>query len=132
MLQLPEWDPSLSVGNLEIDEQHKKLIDICHQTVAYLANSSPDAEQFHKFLNDFVDFTRIHFKTEERLLARNGCPTLDEHRAEHNTYLEMLTELLFEGTRQHLDNLGLANIMTSWVGTHLVSTDLPAKEYMRE
>lgn len=62
----PAWTPSLSVGNVGIDEQHKKLLLLAQQVVQLInAPLSANAQQLHGLMNDIVDLAWKTVATEE-------------------------------------------------------------------
>lgn len=126
------WSESLSVGNPIIDQQHKKLIQICHDGVQHFRSKDTNPEAAHQCLNDFVAFLREHFDSEEAALRRSHCPSdiYVQHRAEHLKYLEALTEILVDGLWQSLDGERLSELMVGWVVYHLTTFDLPSKAFM--
>lgn len=131
MPALPSWDPSHSVGNPELDRQHQRLLELAAQAIELAESGSPMRETFHRVLNDITDMAFQHFAAEEDLLARNGCPTLAEHKAEHDAYLEQLTRVLYQGSTGVDDRLALAQLMREFTSHHLRETDLETKPYMR-
>ena len=131
MPALPSWDPSQSVGNPELDRQHQRLLELAAQAIQLAESGSPMRETFHRVLNDITDMAFQHFAAEEDLLARNGCPTLAEHKAEHDAYLEQLTRVLYQGSTGVDDRLALAQLMREFTSHHLRETDLETKPYMR-
>jgi hemerythrin len=126
-----DWEPSLSVGNPEIDRQHMRLLALGRQAAELLEREQFSSELFHMLLNDITDAAFQHFAEEEELLARNHCPTLQAHKAEHEKYLEQLTRVLYAGAIGEMDRAGLAQVLRDWMAHHLRATDLPAKAYMR-
>ena len=132
MQSIPAWDPSLSVGNVEIDEQHKKLLLLAQQVVQLLNAPFPaSTQQFHSLLNDVVDLVWKNVATEEKLLARNGYPDLAAHIAEHEAYLESIAEILYRTTQWNVDIAALAQILTEYTNHHLLETDPQSKEFMK-
>jgi hemerythrin len=130
-LSIPDWSPELSVGNPQIDAQHRQLVVLGQQAMELLDAPQAGAVRFHQLLNDITDAVRRHFETEEAVLRSNNCPQLDAHRALHDQYLERLTELLFEGTNGDFDRMGLARLIHQLVAEHVVREDLPLKAYMQ-
>ena len=131
MSALPSWGPNLSVGNPELDRQHKKMLELARQTIELVESGSELRETFHRVLNDITDLAFQHFAAEEEVLARNGCPTLHEHKAEHDAYLEQLTRVLYQGSTGVDDRLALAQLMRDFTEHHLRETDLESKPYLR-
>ncbi len=76
------WDESLSVGVAEIDEQHRRLfalVDALHELCA--AACSPGA--LMAAVEEFCDYTRHHFATEERYMDAYEYRGMDAHIQEH-------------------------------------------------
>lgn len=128
---IPAWEPALSVGNPELDRQHRRLLELARQAVEIAESGSDLRETFHRILNDITDLAFQHFAAEEEVLARNACPTFPEHKAEHDAYLEQLTRVLYQGTTGVDDRLALARLMRDFTSHHLRETDIESKSYMR-
>jgi len=77
-----EWDDSLSVGMDLIDEQHKMLIE-------KLKDLSDDLRKGHeqdkilKTLGFMIDYTDFHFTAEEKVMAENDYPELEDQQQQH-------------------------------------------------
>ena len=65
------WDPSLAVGNAEIDGQHQELFRRVDQLLRALQLGSVNAEveRVMAFVGDYV---HLHFRSEEALMQRSG------------------------------------------------------------
>jgi hemerythrin len=121
----------MSVGNPELDRQHRKLHELARQAIELVEGDCDLRENFHRILNDITDLAFQHFAAEEETLARNGCPTLREHKAEHDDYLEQLTRVLYRGSTGDEDRQALAQLMRDFTEHHLRETDLESKAYLR-
>ncbi len=122
------WSDELSVGNKQLDSQHQKLIEVCNRASACAESGSPE---FHAILNDFAALVDEHFEAEEILLEKNGCPTLEAHKASHDMHRERIVELLLSGSSGHVDERRLAQVATAWLLEHMTEVDLPARAYMK-
>jgi hemerythrin len=133
MLELLTWSDALSVGNDRIDRQHKALISLCNKAARFDKAGIPSAnEEFHSVLNDLAVLADLHFIAEEELLEINHSPFLVEHRADHETSRERLTELLVKGTTGHLDVDGMIQLVSRWVSHHKPNMDMRDSAYMKE
>ena len=130
MPELSTWDPGQSVGNPELDRQHQRLLELAVQAIQLAESGSPMRETFHRVLNDITDMAFQHFAAEEDLMARNGCPTLAAHKAEHDAYLEQLTRVLYQGSTGVDDRRALAQLMREFTSHHLRETDLETRRYL--
>ena len=134
METLPDWDPSLSVGNAELDEQHRLLLAL-NQRAADLLNDRAGnhiRREFRHLLNQIIDLAEVHFAAEERILALNGCPTLAEHKAEHYQFIELLAELIHQSMLKDLKSKRIAKLLSDYIDHHLRETDMGCREYMRD
>lgn len=132
MVKVPIWSAALGVGNHTIDEQHRRILEHCRKLVDHCASGSGLTAQLHATLNDFTESLLQHFQSEEQTLARNGCPHLAQHKAEHDALCERLTDLLFQATRGELNPQDWVQVALHWSNHHLHDFDLHARAYLHE
>lgn len=66
-----EWQPSYSVGNQVLDDQHKNLLSLCKKAILCMSENSPEnVELFHDILGELSNYVRTHFNTEEALMKQ--------------------------------------------------------------
>lgn len=75
------WSPALSVGNHDIDEQHRCIIDMANK-FAHLNNV--DDLAIYSLLDAALFYTLDHFRFEESLLRDSGYPQLEAHKFAHD------------------------------------------------
>jgi len=76
------WRKQMSVGNTLIDDEHRYLI--CLINTIELATRTDDAHDIlATTLDQLVEYTQIHFDTEEQIQAKIKYPGLEEHKKEH-------------------------------------------------
>lgn len=89
-----EWTPELSVGVMEIDEQHRELFVRINRLMEALDDRTAAAEV--RTLFSFLDSYIIeHFGTEARYMdeyARYGYPDAEHHKAEHAAFIRDFAE----------------------------------------
>lgn len=73
-----------------MDDQHGILMDTINELRLALIRSG-GREQVGEILDRLIEFTRMHFWSEEKLMEKSGFPGLATHRAEHQ---RMLAEML--------------------------------------
>ncbi|MGO9325046.1 MAG: bacteriohemerythrin [Terracidiphilus sp.] len=89
-MTLLTWNHACSVGVRAMDDQHGILMDAINDLrLALLRGCSH--EKTCELLDQFIEFARMHFWSEERLMERAGFSGLAEHRAAHH---QMLAEIL--------------------------------------
>ena len=111
------WSEKYVIGNKDIDDQHKVLIEL-----ANILSSAVDEGQETAILWDSFDalllYVRKHFSEEETLFEELGCIQLAAHREEHGQ-LEDELRLLWNNERHGLiDDAGRQ--LEQWVEQRLV------------
>ena len=87
MTNLIQWGDHLSVGNREIDAQHKAIFDLggrIHEN--WRGGAAVDA--LRPLVDKLANLLPAHFSYEERRLAEIGYDDLDHHEAEHRSMLK--------------------------------------------
>jgi hemerythrin len=87
------WRDEYNVNVEEIDNQHRKILELVnslHAAVETRANK----DDLKDLLVELVEFTRIHFSTEEQLMKKYDYPDLARHHTEHRLLLRYLVDLV--------------------------------------
>jgi hemerythrin len=74
-----------------MDDQHGILMDTMNELRLAMVRGS-GREQVSELLDRLIEFTRMHFWSEEQLMEQTGYPGLAEHRAEHHTMLAQILQ----------------------------------------
>jgi len=84
------WSHACSVGVRAMDDQHGILMDAINALRLALVRGA-GRERISELLDEFIEFTRMHFWSEEQIMAQTGFQGLEEHRVEHH---RMLADIL--------------------------------------
>ena len=90
-MTLLTWDHTCAVGVRAMDDQHGILMDTVNELRQALVCGS-GREQLSELLDRLIEFTRMHFWSEEQLMEQSGFPGLAEHRAEHHRMLAQMLQ----------------------------------------
>jgi len=113
-----QWNESLSIGIKPIDNQHKKWIEHFNNAAeAIIAKQSQT--QISKTLGFLMDYTEVHFSTEEKYMTDLGYPELQQHRAKHNELRTTLADLVKDFEDEGVTSR-LADAIDSFLGNWLV------------
>lgn len=88
-MTLLTWGYACAVGVRAMDDQHGILMDTLNE-LRMTAVQGRGREQVCEILGRLVDYTRMHFASEEELMEQTEFPGLEAHRAEHHRLLEEL------------------------------------------
>jgi hemerythrin-like metal-binding protein len=80
-----------SVGVRAMDDQHGILMDTMVELRQAVAHGDC-REQISEVLDRLIEFTRMHFSSEEQLLERYFFPGLAAHRTEHQRIMAQILQ----------------------------------------
>lgn len=91
-MALVEWSElKYGVKIKDVDEQHQKLIGIFNELyMATYVGHSQDVIQ--EIISELQAYITYHFGLEEKLMYDNHFPGLQEHKAEHDTFVRRVDE----------------------------------------
>lgn len=90
-MSLLTWNHACSVDVRSMDDQHSILMDTTNELRLGLLRGG-GRELVSEILDRLIEFTRMHFFSEEQLLRQTGFPALDEHCTEHQRLLRKLRD----------------------------------------
>ena len=80
------WKNEYSLGILEIDNQHKSLIN-CFASIEESIKAGHKWSSTHFNIVHLKEVARFHFCCEEALMRLFGYPGIDEHSLQHERFL---------------------------------------------
>jgi len=117
------WCDEFNINVVEIDMQHRKMLELVNNLHSSV-EARIDKNILRNLLVELVEFTRMHFATEEKLMKKYDYPGFEEHREEHRILL------------QHMDDLATAvsggkypafysdyDVSTDWALLHISEYD---------
>ena len=122
-MTLLTWSHECSVGVAAIDDQHGILMDTLNELRVMLVSGRERREICEQF-DRLIEFTRMHFHSEEQLLEQQGFPGLQEHRTAHQNLLSQI--------QSHLDHARhtagmelppLFHFLRTWYMDHIENLD---------
>ncbi len=124
------WTEDLSIGDAEIDRQHKELFALLEKTSETAGGAGADGH-IDDALRALCDYVVKHFASEEALMDPAVYPEYDRHVQEH-----------IEGSMRALDFLDASNegrnvraeefleFLVEWVRHHIRETDQTLGRYL--
>ena len=116
-----EWNDEYSVGIQEIDDQHKRLLDIFSYIERGIRLQRGWMEIFHS-VADLKIFARIHFEIEEALMRLYGFPALRAHIEEHQHFFTRLAEIESKALKGPVEKETL-EFLCDWLKSHIQGSD---------
>ncbi len=127
------WNASYSVGVPELDDQHRRLIELINQVGDdYGPRNSFTDGLFHEVLRDMFDYTQVHFQAEEDHLRRIAYPQLAAHEREHATFTARVMEFIDAARHGRQDRKGIHGFLLNWLVSHILESDMRYRGYARD
>lgn len=123
-----QWDPRFSVGNAELDAQHKDFIDQCNALADCLDEAGDARDQkFDQLFAALMASARTHFATEEALLAGCGYPDVEAHQHEQEEFAFLANEIV---TTDNFDREELQTFLALWWAGHVMGAAQQYRDYL--
>lgn len=118
------WDDGLSVEVDEIDDDHRKLVELYNLLIQAINEAEP-ADYIDALLEELISCTVWHFRHEERLMLKYEYAAFEEHKSEHRDLIEGARELQ---QKFHQNNKQLSSddieYLSQWLTEHIVGNDM--------
>lgn len=126
------WDKTLSVDVPEIDEDHRRLVDLFN-ILSHSVEQGDEAQYVEAVMEELISCTVWHFRHEERLMLKYGYEGLVEHKAEHEELIAsakaLQQKLLLESAPVLSEDL---QFLEHWLTGHILSADKRLGSYLCE
>ena len=120
---LIEWSDDFSVGVVDIDQEHKGLIDLINELYANLQQGA-SAEEIADFFGEIYANISAHFALEEKLMRESGYKEYAAHKKEHEQLLDEIRDLMDEYEQNSAINESVLSArLQSWFGEHFKTMD---------
>jgi hemerythrin len=124
------WDQALSVDVEEIDEDHRRLIDLFN-ILSHAVADGDAADYIEAVLEELISCTIWHFRHEERLMLLYGYEGVALHKSEHKDLIYSVKELQ---QKFHKENKLLTNedieYLADWLTGHIYGQDMKLGFYL--
>ena len=132
-----KWNESMALGIDSIDEQHKKLVEMCNNAFEWSKNMTEDYDYFddiNKLLSEISDYTEYHFNYEEELLRKYNYEEFTQHSIEHKFFVKKLQKLEKKDVDDNQQKfiVELSQFLFDWLVHHIMETDKKYTALLKE
>lgn len=120
------WDRHFVTGIEEVDEQHRRLVDIINQFGSLLSQHEVDREDIETLFKQLSDYARYHFQEEETMMSEVGIDKrhFDYHVKAHHLFLQEVTFMHEHVTSDYLSSANkLLSFLIHWLAYHILGID---------
>ena len=123
------WTEKFATGSVNLDQQHRVLIDTINELGGHLTNPNFNPQEFELLINqvDYIaDYADVHFKGEEECMERFRCPAHAQNQQAHAKFRKAIQEYK-TGFEKHGFNMELLQTlheyMEKWIQDHILKID---------
>ncbi len=120
---LVRWSDVLSVGNAQIDDQHRILVDTINQLAS--AESLNNHHVVSMIIDELLSYAAFHFNFEEKLMAESNYPYLPEHIEMHKHFVNWVNDFRDDYVTYGKRALGepVLKFLKDWLTQHILEED---------
>jgi hemerythrin-like metal-binding protein len=126
------WDSTLSVHVKEIDEDHRRLVDLFN-LLNHSVVEGDSRDYVEAVLEELISCTVWHFRHEERLMLKYAYDDLEAHKKEHQDLIDSVqvlqARLLREGQAVSTEEI---EFLEHWLTEHILVADMQLGSYLGE
>ena len=127
-----EWGDALLMHVGDMDDEHKKLIEIMNKLhEAFHSKAYADVEK--ESLVALIEYTDYHFSNEVNLMKKYDYPEMAHHIGLHKEFTAKLKELCNKHLVEKAEVVQeLILFLTSWFVNHIMEVDKKLANFLRE
>jgi len=124
------WNDSFSVQVEELDNQHKRLINLINQLHDAMIEGK-GRNILASILDELVDYTQTHFTAEEVMMKKCDFPGLAEHKKAHEELTQQVKDFQERYNKGQVSvSVELLNFLHDWLVNHVLSMDKRYAPYL--
>lgn len=100
------WNKNFCTGINQIDEEHKKLVEIINNLATKFAYNS-NSLNINIIFDELIEYTKYHFSSEEAIWEKylKNEKSQKEHILTHNNFIEELNNLIEQQKMKPIEEL---------------------------
>jgi hemerythrin len=122
-----EWQPFYSVGDPELDEEHKRVLGIIDDLRTAIETGN-EQHGVKEVLDQLTHYTMTHFEHEEKVLKACGYPRFEPHKVMHDEMRRRTLE--FKATPDAIAGRDLLQFVRNWWVRHIQNQDKAYAPYL--
>ena len=125
------WESKYELGIPEIDNQHRKWVAILNKFYDQISKSELKKNML-EMLDEAFDYTKFHFREEEKFMASINYVNIDDQKRMHKDIIATLENfkksILSDKT---ITSMNLTNEMKKWFKEHILVEDKKYADFLK-
>lgn len=125
-----KWEKRFELGIPVLDRQHKMLVSLCNELYFSImehrsAGMNKNWQQImSKIVRKTVEYIKLHFADEEKIMEAVGYSETEEHKARHREFSQKVCQLLKEFDKVDFQTgIKFARFLRDWILQHIAFED---------
>jgi hemerythrin-like metal-binding protein len=116
-----KWNQSYESGNDIMDGDHKILVQMINDL--YVEMAKGDGKKIvNSIVNSLVDYSKNHFRREEKLMKAFSYDGFAKHEAEHDEFIAKVSHFL-KNINSDSITVDVAGFLKDWLSNHILTSD---------
>lgn len=126
-----EWSDKLSVGFKQIDNEHKKLLDLLNVLHGAIQGGAGQG-LLGGVLDGLIQYASYHFTREEDLFQRSEYPAFETHRQQHQAFAAKVKKMYadFQTDAAAVPPGQVLEFLKNWLQHHIMEVDRAFATYL--
>ena len=118
------WSEKLSVGIQQVDDEHQNLVAVLNQLDEAM-RTGKGTRVMSEILAQLIQYTQIHFNSEEELMLECQYPKLKLHQAQHRQLVQKVVKYQqkFEKSGKRITK-EMMEFLNYWLTNHILVDDM--------
>ncbi len=116
-----------SIGNAELDGQHRKILEVIMEVVELHQGSACDETEVLSVLLELNQYAADHFAVEERKIESHAPDLLALQEESHRRYSEQIARFMLESGKLQSNLSRLLEFLLDWWENHILHEDMQYK-----
>ena len=117
------WDEAWSIGIPKFDGHHRRQMELINEYVKAL-DAGKSNQELIPMLMALIEYTKMHFNSEDAFFSKVGYPKAESHRKEHDYLSKQLLEYHLKiKHNQDVDSSAVMNYLKEWLIKHINGPD---------
>jgi len=129
--ELITWSNTFACGVRVIDDQHKELVKLVNDLFNHVTgDEKQELEYFNKVINQAVEYVKVHFATEEKIMRATNFSGYSEHKKAHEGFIyNIVCNVRDYQETKRISLYSFTKFLKEWVLSHVALMDKQYFEY---
>jgi hemerythrin len=121
---LRAWNQSYSVGVDNLDQDHRKLVDMINKLHEAMTTGQSNAV-ISPLISSLKEYSLTHFNNEETYMQQINYPNLEDQKKQHDIFVNKIKEFeseLLKGNKMLATRV--IPFLSNWLFQHIMNEDM--------